>query len=42
VGINGFQLDGRRGMDTLFGLAGLVGVIAFTYGWLMIVWVRWF
>ncbi len=36
-GINGFRLDGKRGMDTLIGLAGLMGVIAFTYGWAIIV-----
>jgi len=41
-GINGFRLDGKRGVDTLIGLAGLVGVVAFTYGWLMIVWAWWF
>lgn len=41
-GINGFRLDGRRGVDTLLGLAGLVGVIAFTYGWAQIVLAWWF
>lgn len=41
-GINGFRLDGKRGVDTLLGLAGLVGVIAFTYGWAQIVLAWWF
>jgi hypothetical protein len=41
-GINGFRLDGKRGVDTLIGLAGLVGVVAFTYGWAQIVRAWWF
>lgn len=41
-GINGFRLDGKRGVDTVIGVVGLAGVVAFTYGWLQIVRAWWF
>jgi len=40
-GVNGFNLDGKKFVDTVVGLAGFAATTSFTYAWFKIV-VAWY